>query len=72
MADMKLSAPTISVSVELRVLSFCLVELTMGKPRPRHSPPPECPRMLGCTANDVSTHYLKMPLPLALSISGIV
>jgi hypothetical protein len=32
----------------------------------------ECPHMLGCTANDASTHHFKMPLPLALSISGIV
>jgi hypothetical protein len=44
----------------------------MGKPRPRDSPPPECPYMLGCTANDASTHHFKMPLPLALSISDIV
>jgi hypothetical protein len=28
--------------------------------------------MLGCTANDASTHHFRMPLPLALSISGIV
>jgi hypothetical protein len=72
MAGMKSSAPTVSVSVELRVLIFCLVELTMGKPRPGDSPPPECPRMLGCTANDVSTHHFKMPLPLAVRISGIM
>jgi hypothetical protein len=63
---------SISFSVELRVLSFCLVELTMGKPHPRDSPPPECPRMLGCTANDASTHHFRMPLPLTLRISGIV
>jgi hypothetical protein len=28
--------------------------------------------MLGCTANDASTHRFRMPLPLALMISGIV
>jgi hypothetical protein len=44
----------------------------MGKPRPRDSPPPECPHMLGCTANGASTHHFKMPLQLALSISGMV
>jgi hypothetical protein len=42
----------------------------MGKPRPKDRPPPECPRMLVWTANDASTHHFKMPLPLALNISG--
>jgi hypothetical protein len=28
------------VSAEIRVLSFCLVELNMGNPRPKDSPPP--------------------------------
>jgi hypothetical protein len=69
---MNSSAPTISVSVEILVLSFCLVELTMGNPRPKDRPHPECPRMLGWTANDVSTRHFKMPLPLALKISGIL
>jgi hypothetical protein len=69
---MKSSAPTISVSVELRVLSVCLVELTMRNPRPRDNPPHKCPRMLGCTANDSSTHHFRMPLPLACRMSGIV
>jgi hypothetical protein len=41
MSGMKSSAPTISVSVELRVLSFCFVELTIGNPRPSDSPSPE-------------------------------
>jgi hypothetical protein len=55
------------------VLSFCLVELTMGNPLPKEdSPPPECLLMLGWTANDASTHHIKMPLPLALRISGSV
>jgi hypothetical protein len=44
----------------------------MGKPRTRDSPLPECPRLLGCTENDASTHHFKIPLPLALHISGIV
>jgi hypothetical protein len=44
----------------------------MGNPRPKDRPPPECPRMLGWTANDASTHHLKMPLLLALYISVIV
>ena len=70
-AGMKSSAPTISVSVELRVFSFCLVELTIGNPLPKDSPPPECPRMFGWTANDASTHHFRMPLPLALRIRGI-
>jgi hypothetical protein len=72
MVGMKSSAPTLSVSVELLVLSFCLVELTMGNPRPRDNPSPGSPRMLGSTANDASTHHFRMPLPLALKISGIL
>ena len=72
MAGMKSSAPTISVSVELFVLSFCFVELTMGNPRPIDRPPPEFPRMFGWTAKDASTQHFKMPLPLALKIRGIV
>ena len=69
---MKSSAPTSSVSIELRVLSFCFMELTMGNPRPKDNPPPECPRMLGWTANDASTHHFKIPLPLALRINSSV
>ena len=47
-AGMKSSAPTISDSVELhRVLSFCLVELTMGNPLPKDRPPPLCPSHVG-------------------------
>jgi hypothetical protein len=33
--SMKSSAPTISDSIELRVLRFCLIELTMGNPLPK-------------------------------------
>ena len=65
---MKSSTPTISVSVELQLLSFFLVESAMGKPRPIDSPPPKCPHMLGWTAKDASTHHFKMPLPLELRI----
>jgi hypothetical protein len=72
MAGMKGTAPTISVSVELRVLSFYFVELTIGNPHPRDSPTPKCPCMLGCTSNDASTHHFRMPLLLALKISGII
>ena len=44
----------------------------MGNPRPKENPPTECPRILGWTANDASTHHFKIPLPLALIISGSV
>jgi hypothetical protein len=44
----------------------------MGNPRTKDSPPPQCPRMLGCTANGASTHHFRMPLPLSLRISGIM
>ena len=69
---MKSSAPTSSVSVEMRVLSFCFVELTMGYLLLNDNPPPECPRMLGWIANNASTHHFKIPPPLALRISGSV
>jgi hypothetical protein len=71
-ASIKWSAPTISDSVELQVLSFCLVKLTMGNPLPKDRPPPLCPHMLGWTANAASTHHFKMPVLLALRISGSV
>ena len=44
----------------------------MGNPRPKDNPPPECPRMLGWTVNDASTHHFKIPPPLALRIGGSV
>jgi hypothetical protein len=44
----------------------------MRNPCHRDNPPPECPRLFGCTANDASTHHFRMPPPLALRISGIV
>ena len=55
-SGMKSSAPTSSVYVELRVLSFCFVELIMGNLRPKDNPLLECSRMLVWTANDASTH----------------
>ncbi len=71
-AGVKSLAPTISDSVELWVLSFCLVELTMGYPLPKDRLPLLCPRMLGWTANAASTHHFKMPVLMALRISGSV
>jgi hypothetical protein len=44
----------------------------MGNPCPKDRPPPECPGMLGWTANDASTHHFKMLLSLELKISVIV
>jgi hypothetical protein len=69
---MKSLAPTISDSIELQELSFCLVELTMGNPLLKYRPPPLCPHMLGWTANAASTHHFKLQVPLALRISGSV
>ena len=69
-AGMQSSTATISDSVELRVLSFCFVELTMGKPLPMLRPPPVCPRISGCTPNDPSIHHLSIPPPLALKVRG--
>ena len=65
------STLTNSVSVELLVFSFCLVDITVGNPLPSDSPPPVWPRMFGCVANEPSIHHLRMPLPLALRIRGI-
>ena len=56
-SGMKSSTPTISVSVEIFVLIFYFVELTIGNPRPKDNPPPECSRILGWTANNSSTHH---------------
>ena len=69
-ASIKSSAPMISHSVELRLFNFCLVDPIIGKPRPNDNPPPECPLIFGCTANDASTHHLSMRLPFALRTSG--
>ena len=69
MAGMKSSPPKISVPMEIFVLIFCFLELTIGNPRPKNKPPPKCPLILGWTANDASTHHFKIPLPLALRFS---
>ena len=71
-AGMKSSLPTSSVSVDLRVLSFCFVELTTGNPHPKDNTPPECPRMLGWTANNAPTHHFKIPLLMVLRMSSSV
>ena len=44
----------------------------MGNMRPKDNHPPECPRMLGWTADDEFNHHFKIPLPLELMISGSV
>ena len=54
------------------MLRFCFVEITMGNTRPKDNPPPECPNMLVWTENDASTYHFKIPLLLALIISGRV
>ena len=61
-AGMETSTPTISVHVDIFVMSFYFVELTIGNQRPKDKPTPEYPRMLGWTANDASTHHLKFHL----------
>ena len=48
------------------------MELTMGNPRPKDNPRPECPHMLGWKANNASNHHFKIPLLLALRIIVIV
>ena len=71
-SGMKLSTTKISVSVELFVLSFFLVDLKIGNQRSKDNPPTECHRRLGWTANNASTHHFKTPLPLALRVRGSV
>jgi hypothetical protein len=72
MAGIMSSTDTSSDSVELLVLSFCLVEVTMGNPLPIDNPPPVCPLMLGWMVKEPSTHPLTMPVPLALRMRGIL
>ena len=69
-SGMKSSIPTIYVSREIFVLSFCLLEITIRNPRPTDNPPPECPHILGWTANDSSTDHVKISLLLALRVMG--
>ncbi len=66
----KSSTGTISLYVELRVLSLCLVDLSKGNPVPMVIAQPVCPFISGCTANDASTYQLKTPVPSAASING--
>ena len=56
--------------MELRVFSFCFVELTMINPLLVDRSPLVCPLMLGCTANDPSINHFSIPLTLELRISG--
>ena len=44
----------------------------MGNSHPKDNLSPEFPCMLGWTANDASTYHFKIPLPLAMRISGSV
>jgi hypothetical protein len=55
MDGIKLSTPTISVSVQLQVFSFWFVELVIGNPLPSDTPPLECPHIFGWIANYAST-----------------
>ena len=65
----KSSAATNSVSVELRVLSFCLVEVLQSMPFPSDMQPPEWPRILGCVACEPSTHHLGTGTESALRVN---
>ena len=58
------------LSVELRVLTLCFVELTIGKPRPIINAPPVRPLMLACTAKLALTYQLRIPVPSAPNING--
>jgi hypothetical protein len=53
-------------------IELLLGQTPIGNPVPKDRPPPLCPRMLGWTVNAASTHHFKMPVPLALRISGSV
>jgi hypothetical protein len=64
------STPTNSLSVELLVFSFCLVDVEIGKPLPIVKPPPVCPRIFGCTANEASTYHISNPSLLAPNTKG--
>ena len=72
MAGMKYSTPTMYVSVELFVMIFCFVELTIGNSRLKDKPPPEYTRILGWNEKDSPTLHFKIPLPLALRVSEIL
>ena len=69
-ASMKSSMPITSVSVELWLFSFCLVESMMGNPHPKDRPLLECPLIFRWTVKDASTHHFKMLLASVLKKSG--
>ena len=58
MSGRRSSTATSSVSVELLVLSFCLVELLIKDPSPNDIVDPVCPFASGCTPKDPSIHQL--------------
>ena len=71
-AGIKSSMPMIYISVEIFMLSFCFVELTIGNPLSKYNPPTECPHILGWNANDASTCHLKIPFQLELRLSEVL
>jgi hypothetical protein len=52
------------------VFNFCFVDVTIGKPVPNVSPPPVCPLILECTANDASTYQFNTPDELLPRMRG--
>ena len=68
-SGMESSTPNIFVSVELFMLIFCLVDLTIENPRPKDDPRLEYSHILEWTANNGSTRHFKIPLPLTLRVS---
>ena len=62
----------IYASVDILVLRFCLVDLTVGNARSNDNTPLQCPRILVWTENNASTHHFKIPPLLALRTSGSV
>ena len=65
-----LSTATNSLTVELLVLSLCLVNVEIGHPLPIVNLPPVCPLILGWTANDASTRQCSTLVLTAPSTSG--
>ncbi len=63
-----LSTPTSSLSVDLLVFNFCLVELTIGNPLPIVNPPPVWLCILGCTSKEALAYHINTSLPLVLRI----
>jgi hypothetical protein len=68
-AGMKLSAPMIFDSIELQVLSICMVKLMMRNPLPKDRPPPLCPHVLGWTANAASHNFAYVSFSVLVFLS---